>query len=202
MKIFLAIILTLILSCYHSQADTSHLIKVNFLYGSRPLRKYRSIEPKYFGGMHGGHVTIQVDNKDYGFEPSKRPVHIFPHKKQRAAFRDTTLENNHPRYGPGNKTVTFYIPLTQKQYEIINSIHECYKEACPYDYAFFGMRCASTTEEILSKTGVLKKKKRFINVISTFYPKRLRKRMFRIAEKNNYKVIRTAGRPTRKWESD
>ena len=197
-------ILKILLACSYCfpQVDTSHFIKVNFLYGSKPIRKYRSTEPRYFGGFHGGHVSIQVNDRDYGFEPAKRPIHIFPHKKQRAEFADTILSGGQPRYGPGNKTVTFIIPVSKKQVEEIENLHRCYKDACPFDYAFFGMRCASTTHEILAHTGVLKKKSRLNNIITTFYPKRLRKRMYRLAAKNNYKVIKTPGRPTRKWEGD
>jgi hypothetical protein len=188
------------LSFLFSQTDTSHFIKVNFLYGSKPKRKYRSTEAKYFGGLHGGHVTIQIGDNDYGFEPVGG-VHIFPRKKVHADFIEVQL-NGKLRYHKDSKTAAFIIPVSEKQYHDVERITKCYNDTTPFDYAFFGMRCASTTHEILAKVGILKKKKRFFNVITTFYPKRLRKKLFRLAKKNNYTIIRTEGKASRKWEKD
>jgi hypothetical protein len=184
-----------------SQTDTSHIIKVAFLYGSKPKRKFKETEPKYFGGIHGGHVTIQVDDIDYGFEPATTRVHIFPRKKKKSDFVDVKL-NGKSRYNVESKTVAFIIPISNQQYSELNKIHKCYCDTAPFDYAFFGMRCASTTREILGKIGILKKKKRFNTIVTTFYPKKLRRRMFRLAEKRNYQVIKTTGKKTRKWERD
>jgi hypothetical protein len=110
--------------------------------------------------------------------------------------------NGANRYGKESKTVTFIIPITHKQYQDLNRIQKCYCDTTPFDYAFFGMRCASTTQDILGQIGVVKTKKRFGNIITTFYPKKLRRRLFRLAKKNNYQVIKNEGRPTRKWERD
>jgi hypothetical protein len=65
-----------------SQTDTAHFIKVHFIYGSKPKRSYKTTEQKVFGGLHGGHVSIQFDTMDYGFEPKNFPVHIFARKKE------------------------------------------------------------------------------------------------------------------------
>jgi hypothetical protein len=183
-----------------SQTDTSHFIKVNFLYGSKPKRKYKSTESNYFGGLHGGHVTIQIGDNDYGFEPVGG-AHIFPRRKYHADFLEVKLYEK-SRFHKDSKTVSFVIPVSEKQYADIEKTTKCYNDTTPFDYAFFGMRCASTTQEILAKACILKKKKRFFNVLSTFYPKKLRKRLFRLAKKNNYVIIRTEGKSTRKWEKD
>ncbi len=201
MKIVLTITFLLIFSLTYSQADTSHFIKVHFLYGSKPKRKHKDTEFKAFGGLHGGHSTIQVDDVDYGFEPTTNRVHIFARKKRKSDFVDKQL-NGADRYSKESKTVTFIIPITHKQYQDINRIHKSYCDTTPYDYAFFGMRCASTTQDVLGQIGVVKKKRRFGNIVTTFYPKKLRKRLFRLAKKNNYQVIKNAGRQTRKWERD
>jgi 3-methyladenine DNA glycosylase Tag len=92
--------------------------------------------------------------------------------------------------------------LTQKQYQEIQAIHTSYCTAPPYDYAFFGMRCASATQDVLGQIRILKKRKRFTNIFTTFYPKKIRKRLFRLATKNNYSIQRNEGRTSRKWEKD
>lgn len=184
-----------------SQTDTSQLIRVHFLYGSKPKWKHRSTEVHYFGGLHGGHVSIEVDSVDYGFEATIRPVHIFPHKKRKSHFATLPLQGR-KRYGDQNKTVTFVIPVSYETYRHLRTINRCYADSTPYDYAFFGMRCASATYEILAKVGLVKQKRRFFNIVSNFYPKRLRKKLFRLAQKNNYTAISTSGKTTRRWERD
>jgi len=201
MKLTLTITFLFLSAFIFSQADTTHYIKVNFLYGSKPKRKYKATEFKAFGGIHGGHVTIQVDDTDYGFEPSAKPVHIFARKKRRSDFVDMPL-NGKDRYSKDSKTAVFIIPVTNEQYQKLNKIHKSYCDTTPHDYAFFGMRCASTTRDILAQIGILKKKNRFLTITTTFYPKKLRKRMFRLASKNNYLVIKNEGKITRKWERD
>jgi hypothetical protein len=184
------------------QKDSSHIVKVVFLYGSKPKPKFKATEAKYFGGIHGGHVSIELDDIDYGFEPiTTKGVHIFPKKKKHAHFVEKKLYGS-TLYGKGTKTATFLIPITQKQYENINKVCCCYRDTTPFDYAFFGMRCASTAQDILAQIGVTKKKSRFKTIAGTFYPKRLRKRLFKLAKKNHWQVIMTEGRPTRKWERD
>jgi hypothetical protein len=64
------------------------------------------------------------------------------------------------------------------------------------------MRCAASAQDILGQIGVVKYRKRFYNIVTTFYPKMLRKRFFKLAKKNNWKVTKQEGRPTRKWEKD
>ena len=64
------------------------------------------------------------------------------------------------------------------------------------------MRCALTAQDILGQIGVFKKKSRFFCIATTFYPKKLRKKLFRLSKKNNCTVIKTEGKKTRKWEKD
>ena len=185
-----------------SQTDSSRIIKVHFLYGSKPLKKYKSTEMKYFGGIHGGHVTIEVDSIDYGFAPTGR-VHMLPHKRNCHSQFSGKHTHNQPPYPKGYKVVSFTIPISQEQYDQLNKIHKDYLSKPPYDYAFFGMRCSAATEDILGQIGILKKKKRNSKIVRTnFYPKKLRKRMFKLAKQRNYTVIKQEGRPTRKWEKD
>ncbi len=184
------------------QTDSIHTIKVHFLYGSKPLKQYKNkTEMKYFGGIHGGHVTIEVDSVDYGFSPTGR-VHILSHNRNCHSQFTGKHTHNQPPYPKGYKVVSFIIPISEVQYTHLNKTHNDYLSTPPYDYAFLGMRCAAATQDLLSQIGIVKKKRRVRNVYSTFYPKKLRRRMFKLAEKKKYTITKQDGRPTRKWESD
>ncbi|MES2516378.1 MAG: hypothetical protein V4580_19645 [Bacteroidota bacterium] len=90
MRIKCSIVGLFIAALCYSQVDTSHVIKIYFLYGSKPLKAYKTTEFKHFGGLHGGHVSIQVNQMDYGFEPTNT-VHVFAHcKHYQANFVDNS----------------------------------------------------------------------------------------------------------------
>ena len=201
MKVRFTLLLLLYSTFTFAQADSAQFIKINFLYGSRPLRAFRATEPKYFGGLHGGHVTIQVGDLDCGFRKTSAHTHVFPAKKRASAFMPRAL-NGKSRYSADRKTVTFIIPVTPEQLRLLEQILQKYIDSTPYDYAFFGMRCASATQEILGKIGVLKDRTRSWHLATAFYPKRFRKRVFRLAKEHHYAVLKTEGRPTRRWERD
>lgn len=201
MKAFLLICFVFSLSALYPQPDSARMIKVHFLYGSKPKRKFKDTEVKSFGGLHGGHVSIQAGDTDYGFGPTFTPVHLFPKHHRQSVFEARELQGA-ARYSSGNKTVSFVIPVSQQQWLMLDSIHRSYCKNPPYDYAFFGMRCASATQDILAQTGILKRKSRLANILTTFYPKRLRKRLFKLAKRKGYLVIRNEGKTTRKWEKD
>src|SRR5688500_17978347 len=62
--------------------DTVYL-KVHFLYGSKPLKAFKDTEPKWFGGILGGHVGIEGDTDQIlDFGPDGR-FHVFAHKGNR-----------------------------------------------------------------------------------------------------------------------
>jgi len=184
-----------------SQTDTSHIIKIHFLYGSKPKKNYKGSEAKYFGGLHGGHVSIEVDSIDYGFVPNGR-LHIFPHKRKRHSAFISSNTQGLPVYPDDYKVVIISIPVTQKQYIEIKKILSHYDKIAPYDYAFFGMRCAAATEDVLGQIGILKDKTKLKGVRTTFYPKKLRRRLIKLAEEKGWKLERTTGRKTRKWEKE
>lgn len=203
MRLLLTIISLSICLLVNGQTDSSHIIKVHFLYGSKPLKKYKGkTEMKYFGGIHGGHVTIEIDSVDYGFAPTGR-VHMISHKRNCHSQFSGKHTHNQPPYPKGYKVVSFNIPVSEEQFNQLNKIHNDYLSLPPYDYAFFGMRCSAATEDILGQIGILKKKKRNSKIVRTnFYPKKLRKRMFKLAKERNYTITKQEGRPTRKWETD
>jgi len=100
------------------------------------------------------------------------------------------------------KKATIIIPITGKQKHKFDSITTAYLNKVPYCYAVFGMRCASSTYEILAQMGILPQYSHFKTYMKIFYPRRLRKRLLARAEKYNWAVIQKEGTPKRKWEKD
>ena len=182
--------------------DSTETITVYFLYGSRPSAGAAgSIEKHLFGGIHGGHVSIGIDNTVIGFH-HLQGMHLFPHRKNYdgayeciplAAFLKDTISKQY---------ATIEVPLSLGQYQALKVVIKSYLNQTPYDYAFFGMRCTAATYEILSSIHLLKHKSRFGIIISNFYPRKLRKRMFKIAADKNYPICFKAGRVSRVWEKD
>lgn len=181
-------------------ADTAE-IRVHFLYGSKPAKACKKTEEDYFGGLHGGHVTIEAAGINVGFNPIW-DYHIFPHKKHKsAAFALTSLEE-FQKDSVEMKYVSFIIKTTPEKVRMIDSIHQAYLKKTPYDYSFFGMRCASATWDILEEADIVKRRSKIWKAWVIFYPRRIRKRMFRYAEKEGWEVVAKDGRECRVWEKD
>jgi hypothetical protein len=100
------------------------------------------------------------------------------------------------------KKMTIVVPLSLQQKQKLDSITSAYVKQVPYCYAVFGMRCGSSTYDILAQIGIFPKYPRFKTSMKIFYPRRLRKRLIAKAEKNNWVIIRKQGTPKRKWEKD
>lgn len=176
-------------------------VKVHFLYGSKPAKGFKTTETKWFGGIMGGHVTIEADSIVTGFVPLGKN-HIFPHKKNgHARFHKENLVN-WSRDTAGLKYTSVAIPLTDSQYNWVKNILALYTTDVPYDYAVFGMRCAAAAYDILSSAGLTKKKRRFFIVSSNFYPKPFRRKLLKKAAARGYFIYRHGGRASRKWEKD
>jgi len=67
--------------CFNwSFAQDSLHIKVHFLYGSKPQKKHKDTESKWFGGRKGGHVGIELDStRILNFIPQGK-FHLFASK--------------------------------------------------------------------------------------------------------------------------
>jgi hypothetical protein len=182
-----------------SQAQKS--IVVHFLYGSVPAKGFEGTEKKLFGGKKGGHVTIEADDKIIGFQP-KGTCHIFGESKHANGYFRADDKSKWVQDTISKKYASVVIPLTDTQYVKFQKTYSAYLHNRPYDYAVFGMRCAAAAYDILEKAGVVKKRSRFGKWTSFFYPQLLRRRMLRLAEKNNYAVVKHNGRKTRDWEKE
>jgi hypothetical protein len=181
--------------------QSEHILKVLFRYGSRPASGYEKTEFDDFGGIHGGHVCLGIDSIVIGFD-SPVGFHIFPRKKNLKGVFVRENEVDYMQDTIKKKYAIVEIPITEAQYAKLQNIFSGYLNYTPYDYAFFGMRCASATYDILSQIGIVEQKSRVGNIISNFYPKLFRRKVFRLAKENKYKVTKLKGRKTREWEED
>lgn len=178
------------------------VLEIDFEYGSRPRRSCKENESRYFGGLHGGHVSLILNGKSYGFMPTSSPVHIFPKKKRASIFTFQYEKESERSDSVGIKTLTIKIPLSEHEFNQIDSIVIHYLDEVPYDYAFFGMRCTSSSCEILGQIGIMKNRKNGSYIMGNFTPKRFRKKLIRLANEREYQMSTTNGRDCRKWEKD
>jgi hypothetical protein len=187
---------TSIIATPSSAPDT---IQLNFLYGSVPAVGHKKSEPKWFGGLKGGHVNIEAKGKVLDFKPFGNCPVVPNQKKPTGGF---VINRNVYWDTTSTKWVSIRIPVTPAQMRELDSLFTTYAKKTPYDYAVFGMRCAAASYDVLSDIGLFKPLSYKNNIITHFYPKLLRKKMLKWAEKNNYPVRYHEGRASRKWESD
>lgn len=179
-------------------------LKVHFYYGSAPAKAFKAEEEGYFGGMHGGHASIETCEGVYGFGTAKdTKFHYVPRRKKRkmtSFFRFERMKDFR-RDSIGRRYLTVYVPVSRTIMTKVDSIHHAYNSQRPYDYAFVGMRCAASTSDVLAQAGVLKElpnRGRF----KYFYPRKLRNRMVELAVENDWRMVYRDGNKRRHWERD
>ena len=199
------IILTCLFS-FCSLAQDSMYLKVHFLYGSKPLKEYKGSESKWFGGVLGGHVGIEGDSgKIVNFVPYGKFHWVDKKENVHSKYTVHSYKGFYSILGGNSDSVKkaiVYIPVTLEKKGRFDSITQAYLKKSPYDYAFIGMRCGAATYEILGQLNILpaySKKKTYRKI---FYPKKLRKRLFKKAKKNNWLIVKVPGSKKRKWEKD
>lgn len=192
--------------CCAVSAQDSTFIRVHFPYGSVPRKEFRDTEKTWFGGKLGGHVGIEVDsNRIIDFVPYGT-FHKFARKKDfHGAFAEHGIRSFWSMFSGDPETpkrATFVIPVSRQQKIKLDSITLAYRENTPYDYAFLGMRCGAAAAGILGQIGVLPHYSIPRTWRRNFYPKKLRRRLFRLAEERHWQVIAKEGSERRKWEKD
>lgn len=202
MKISLAILFIILFT--FCKANDTLFIKVHFLYGSKSKKEHKATEGKWFGGLHGGHVGIEYEpNKIIDFVPSGKFHYIEKPDKRHSAFVGNDTVSFWQTFGGNSedmKKMTVVIPISLIQKKKLDSIVKAYYNETPYDYAFIGMRCAAASYDILSQLEITKEYKKQKTFRKNFYPKRTRKKLVKLANQNNWKIIRKEGSKTRKWE--
>lgn len=193
----LAIFLAFVPFWADSQTDT---LIVEIIYGSKPKT---ADERHWFGGKLGGHIGLTIGKDSVmHFVPGGRVAatninsdtgkYLISSKKgfYRTFYCDTT------------KTCRIFIPVTpaQKQ-QLLKSATPFLKEG-PYPYAFFGMRCAAACYHLLSLADVTKDRSKSVMTWKFFYPRKLRKFLFKEAEAKGWEITTTSGSGKRKWDHD
>lgn len=196
--------LLLVLLWYPVDARES-IIKVHFLHGSNPKKEFIKSEKRWFGGIKGGHVGIEIDSdRVISFLPEGR-FHIFPRRKKHSVFKIQSVNDFYNEIAGSSdsiKKTIVEIPLSTRGKLLLDSLSRTYITSVPYDYAFFGMRCSSACHDILGKIGVLRPYSLRTLWLRIFYPKILRRKILKMAEQNNWIVERYAGTTRRIWEKD
>jgi hypothetical protein len=172
-------------------------IRVLFVYGSRPIDK---VEDKWFGGIHGGHVSVSYQNGFASFIPASG-IQIFDQHTINSKFtceygNQFVFDTTDSRY------LIISIPADSCQYNRLDSCIREFVNKSPYAYTFFGMRCASAAYHLLSLAGVLPELKQSQLWRRYFYPKLLRKELIKMARQNAWPMVYRSGRTSRHWEKD
>ena len=186
------------------QSHSQDCIKVQFIYGSRPIKKYKE-EKKWFGGILGGHVGIEGDSsRFYSFEIHGKNK-IFNGRPDNSIYKIESADefwNIMKTKEDSLKITTIILPLTTQQKQMFDSITTAYSKEVPYCYAVFGMRCGASTYDVLAQLGFFTRYSKFKTCMKIFYPRKLRRRLLLKAKQNNWTIIRKDGTTKRKWERD
>lgn len=198
------ILLFLLLSFFANLAVAQHQLVVRIAHGSRPHPQHRDTEKHWLGGIYGGHVVIELDSFAYGFNFASRRVHIFPRIKSENKVgvfeKDNALalmEN-----WSSLQVTSVFVPLSDSDYTALKAELERIHKHPDFDYAFMGMRCASTAYMLLSHVDVFEHSGQIKSMRKAFHPKALRKRLVKVANTKGYRIEVQRGYPERIWEGD
>jgi hypothetical protein len=206
--------------------DSLYTIRILCLYGSVPAKGYWKVEPFYgphnminiAAKLHGGHVGIEYDRgKVLSFQPQTygglaASGHLVPRTKRHnfnSCFR--TVPVSHMWNCLGNyynnidslRRAVFVIPITAAQHKSLDSLANLYTIQTPYDYAFLGMRCASSSYDILQTVGILPRTDMtWYNVFTTQEFRHLLYQEYMKNKDKGWQIHLSKGSISRKWEKD
>lgn len=196
MKLLVFNLLLLSFNCF-SQTDT---LVVEIIYGSKPLTKDGA---DWFGGKLGGHIGLRIGKDSV--------MHFIPGGRVNATNMNSDIgryiissEKQFYKtfYCDTTKTCRIFIPVTHAQKQELLAASASFLQKGPYPYAFFGMRCAAACYHLLSLGKVTEKRSRSRMTWKFFYPRKLRKFLFKEADKNGWIVSHSKGSSKRKWDHD
>ena len=181
-----------------SKALTDTVI-IHFIHGSIPMEN--CIYPrKRLGGLLGGHVEIEMEGRVYGFRLSKLPVHVFVDNNNFNSKYEVNTKEAWLKRTEYEKITSVYLPISEGQKDKLQAILTAYLANSPYDYAFFGTRCATSTAEILAKSGIICPLSNVENSIAFLSPHPLRQTLLALANEKHFLVTRKNGVDCRYWE--
>lgn len=181
-----------------SESEILDSIIVHFIHGSIPKNNC-DYKKKRLGSYLGGHVEIEVNDKVFGFLYDSIPINFIPKNTFNSRF-EVKEKIDWKKYTGNDKITSIYIPVTYLEIKQIESLLNKYVKTVPYDYAFWGQRCTSSTAKILSDVGIINKFSNLEAIIAFFYPRALRFTLLQFAKKNNFKVVLKPGIDCHKWE--
>jgi hypothetical protein len=171
---------------------------IHFIHGSVPNINC-SYQKKRLGGYLGGHIEIEISKKVYGFSYDSLPINYFSKVNFNSKFECREIAE-WQTYTLNDKITSIYIPISNQQKEKLQNLLARHFKKEPYDYAFIGQRCASSTAEILSDAKIINNFSNNEAIITFFYPRMLRLTLLNFAKKNNLKVSLKKGINCVKWE--
>lgn len=197
----LAEYLLLIQSNYRCDECTGELV-IHFMHGYLSGKQCTD-QQSTVGGWLGGHIELEVDSLVYGFEFADRErIHYFA-RQDSAVFNSRFTRKPREawqRETAAEKITSIRIPISDQQKQELLGKMELYHRQAPYDYALFGMRCASTAYALLAEAGILPRRPRMAYELNAFYQRQLRKRLVPWAQRNGLVVQTRDGIDCRSWE--
>lgn len=174
-----------------------NVIIIHIFHGSVRKKQFKD-EPKELGGYFGGHVAMQIDDRVYGFYYKDiKSIHIFPNSKNKSCiFQNQSIDEWNDIIEHKMET-SITIPVTIEEKKYLIDFYTRNIEIPEYDYSFFGQRCASSCYVLLKKIHKIKGGHYFFYA---FYPRQLRLKLLKEAQKYNYVVKVKEGSVKRKWE--
>lgn len=196
MKQFLLLLIAL---PFISLAQTDTLV-VEIIYGSKPKA---AGERHWFGGKLGGHIglTIGTDSVMH-FVPGGRVAATNINSDTGRYLLSSHRSFYRTFYCDTTKTCRIFIPISRRQKQQLLETAQPFLKEGPYPYAFFGMRCAAACYHLLSLADVTKDRSRSSMTWKFFYPRKLRKFLFKEAKEKGWKITTTPGSTNRKWDHD
>ncbi|HEY4291297.1 MAG TPA: hypothetical protein VGN00_29550 [Puia sp.] len=203
-------------STFAQDADS---IRILIIYGSKPAKGHPA-EYKWFGGRPGGHVAIQVDNDrviSFGATKYRPMCHIFARSRPARFKSRYRIESVERFWGTFNYTGARYIvdslrrmvvsiPVSPIQKRRLDSIVSAYTAQVPYDYAVLGMRCASSSYEILAQLDLLEKPYKRHFWWHILFPRDIRYELMKEVKQGRaagtWRVYQQEGSRSRKWDYD
>jgi hypothetical protein len=205
--------------CSRAFPQSPDSIRVLIIYGSKPAKGHPK-EYKWFGGRPGGHVAIQVDqDRVISFGPTKyHPMcHIFARSKPanfRSRYRIETVERFWETFNytgakypvDSLRRMIVSIPVSAKQKRKLDSIARAYTTQVPYDYAVLGMRCASSSYEVLAQLDLFDKPYKHFIWWHILFPRDIRYELMKEVKYGRgarcWRVYQSNGSHSRKWDYD
>lgn len=193
----------MLLASEYTLAQSVTQIKIHYLHGSRPAKAYRHVEPRYFGGLYGGHYGIELtDGRVVHFRRSGRFHLVAQKRKRNGRFQLDTTQAFYGIYGgvpDSMQRTVFTVPVSVEHYERLLLAVESYCAASPYDYAFLGMRCSAATCQLLGIAGVVKPDQPRRLWWRVFRPMKLYKKLEKKAAQHAWRVEHQRGTRQRVW---